>query len=373
MIEPHIPLYLTLAFLLVAGNAFFVAAEFAIVKVRASRIHEMVSSRLPGSHLAAELVANLDQYLSACQLGVTMVSLGLGWVGEEAFTGLLLPLLQGLGALASPTAHTIAAVLAFAIITALHIVLGELVPKRAAIRRPGRMARVAAPVLMAFNRIFYPALWLLTKTANGILSLLGLRGHEEPGLSENELRFLFAESLRKGVITHSEAEIMERATRFADRTARDVMVPLERVVTWSFDRPIEENLALARAEKHTRYPVYDARRGDLVGVINLKGLALYSEKDAADKDKAQIQDSSIVKELLRVPEDRRIDAVLKEMRRRRLHMAAVVDRQGRAIGILTMEDIIEEIFGEIEDEFETAPAPTAPGPQGPGTAPQGAR
>jgi len=357
MIEPHIPLYLALAFLLVAGNAFFVAAEFAIVKVRATRIQEMVSHRLPGSHLAAELVANLDQYLSACQLGVTMVSLGLGWVGEEGFTGLLLPLLQDLGSWAAQTAHTIAAVLAFAIITSLHIVLGELVPKRAAIRRPGRMARVAAPVLMAFNRVFYPALWLLTKTANGILALLGLRGHEETGLSENELRFLFAESLRKGVITPSEAEIMERATRFADRTARDVMVPLDRVVTWSFDRPIEENLALARAEKHTRYPVHDARRGDLVGVINLKGLALYSEKDAADRDKAQAQDSTIVKELLRVPADRRIDAVLKEMRRRRLHMAAVVDAGGKAIGILTMEDIIEEIFGEIEDEFETASAP----------------
>jgi magnesium and cobalt exporter, CNNM family len=373
MIESYVPLYLALAFLLVAGNAFFVAAEFAIVKVRATRIQEMVSSRLPGSHLAAELVANLDQYLSACQLGVTMVSLGLGWVGEEAFTGLLLPLLQGLGSLAVPTAHTVAAVVAFAIITALHIVLGELVPKRAAIRRPGRMARVAAPVLMAFNRIFYPALWLLTKSANLILAVLGLRGHEEPGLSENELRFLFAESLRKGVITPSEAEIMERATRFADRTARDVMVPLDRVVSWSFERPIEENVALARAEKHTRYPVYDARRGDLVGVINLKALALYSEKDAADKDKAREQDATIVKELLRVPEDRRIDVVLKEMRRRRLHMAAVIDPQGKAIGILTMEDIIEEIFGEIEDEFETSPAPAAAGLQNAGPPAPGSR
>jgi CBS domain containing-hemolysin-like protein len=366
MIEPHVPLYLTLAFLLVAGNAFFVAAEFAIVKVRATRIEEMVASRIPGSRLASEVVSNLDQYLSACQLGVTMVSLGLGWVGEEAFTGLLLPLLTGLGAFAAPTAHTIAAVFAFAIITALHIVLGELVPKRAAIRRPGRMARVAAPVLMAFNRIFYPALWLLTKSADGILSLLGVRWHEEPGLSENELRFMFAESLRKGVITPSEAEIMERATRFADRTARDVMVPLDRVVTWSFDRPIEENLALARAEKHTRYPVHDPRRGDLVGVINLKGLALYNEKDAG-------QDASIVKELLRVPADRRIDAVLKEMRRRRLHMAAVVDTSGKAIGILTMEDIIEEIFGEIEDEFEAASTPPASGTRGSGPAAQGAR
>src|SRR5438128_6733575 len=144
MIEAHIAVYLACAFLLVAGNAFFVAAEFAIVKVRWTRIQEMASSGLPGSLPARHVVANLDQYLSACQLGVTMVSLGLGWVGEEAFAGLLLPLLQGLGALAAPTAHTLAAVLAFAIITALHIVLGELVPKRAAIRRPGRMARIAA-------------------------------------------------------------------------------------------------------------------------------------------------------------------------------------------------------------------------------------
>ncbi|OLE66657.1 MAG: hypothetical protein AUG09_06365 [Acidobacteria bacterium 13_1_20CM_2_68_7] len=361
MIEAHTPVYLTYALLLVAGNAFFVAAEFAIVKVRWTRIQEMASSGLPGSLLAREVVANLDQYLSVCQLGVTMVSLGLGWVGEEAFAGLLLPALSDLGAFAPATSHALAFVLAFAIITFLHVVLGELVPKRVAIRRPGMIARAAAPVLMSFNRVFYPALWLLTRSADGVLRLLGVRHTEEAALSENELRFLFADSIRKGVITPSEAEIMERATRFADRTARDVMVPLDRVVTWRFDRPVEENLAQARAEKHTRYPVYDPQRGDLIGVINLKALALYSEKDAADSEAARLQDLSIVKELLRVPEDRRIDAVLKEMRRRRLHMAAVVDRQGKAIGILTMEDIIEEIFGEIEDEFEAAPGPATPG------------
>jgi CBS domain containing-hemolysin-like protein len=357
VIESHVPVYLACALLLVAGNAFFVAAEFAIVKVRASRIQEMATSGLPGSHLAREVVGNMDEYLSLCQLGITIVSLGLGWVGEEAFAGVILPVLEGLGAFAAPTAHTIAAAFAFMIITILHIVLGELVPKRLAIRRPGRIARIAAPPLVAFKRVFYPAMFLLNGSANLILRLLGIRHLEEPAISENELRIMFADSFRKGVITSSEAEIMERATRFADRTAREVMVPLDRVVTWRFDRPVEENLALARAEKHTRYPVYDPRSNDLIGVINIKALALYSEKDAMDREASRLQDQTIVKELVRIPEDRRIDAVLKDMRRRRQHMAAVVDRQGKAIGILTMEDIIEEIFGEIEDEFDTAPAP----------------
>jgi magnesium and cobalt exporter, CNNM family len=355
MIETHIPLYLAIAFLLVAGNAFFVAAEFAMVKVRTTRIEEMASTGLPGSALARQVVLHLDEYLSACQLGITIVSLGLGWVGEEAFAGLLLPALAALGTLAAPTAHTLAAAGAFAIITALHIVLGELVPKSLAIRKPGRITRLSAVPLVAFKRAFYPALWVLNGSANAVLRLLGMRQVEESVLSENELRFLFAESIRKGVITPSEAEIMDRATRFADRTARDVMVPIDRVVTWSLDRSVEENLELARAEKHTRYPVLDPARNDLVGVINLKALALLTEKDATG-----MRLGDVIKDLLRVPEDRRIDAVLKEMRRRRQHMAAVVDREGRAIGLLTMEDIIEEIFGEIEDEFETSPAAQEP-------------
>jgi CBS domain containing-hemolysin-like protein len=351
MIETHVPLYLVLAFVLVAGNAFFVAAEFAIVKVRTTRIEEMVRSGLPGSALALEVTSRLDEYLSVCQLGITLVSLGLGWVGEGAFAGLLEPAFAALGAAAAPTAHTLAAVGAFGIISVLHIVLGELVPKSVAIRKPGRIARLSALPLKVFNRIFYPALWLLNGGANATLWILGMRQTEEPAVSEVELRLLFAESIRRGVITPSEAEIMDRATRFADRSARDVMVPIERVVTWSLDRSIEENLAVARTEKHTRYPVYDPARNDLIGVINLKALALLSEEDVA-----RMKDANVIKELLRVPEDRRIDAVLKEMRRRRQHMAAVVDRNGKAIGILTMEDIIEEIFGEIEDEFESGPA-----------------
>ena len=352
MVEPHVPFYLLLSFLLVLGNAFFVAAEFAFVKVRATRIEEMARSGLPGSGLARAAVSRLDEILSACQLGITLVSLGLGWVGEEAFAGLLEPLLAGLGPLAVPAAHSLALAGAFVAITVLHIVLGELVPKSIAIRKPGKIVRLVALPLTVFDRAFYPVLWVLNGVSRGILRLLGMRQMQEAAVSEGELRLLFAESIRRGVITDSEAEIMDRATRFADRTARDVMVPIERVVTWSLARTVDQNLELAREEKHTRYPVYDPRRDDLVGVINLKQLALLSEKDAG-----WMQESDVLKPLLRVPADRRIDAVLKEMRRRRQHMAAVVGPDGRAIGILTMEDIIEEIFGEIEDEFDVGPAP----------------
>jgi magnesium and cobalt exporter, CNNM family len=350
MILTSVPLSLAVALLLVAGNAFFVAAEFSLVKVRTTRLTEMETIGLPGSALAREVVAHLDEYLSACQLGITMVSLALGWVGEPAFAGLLEPALRGLGPLAGPAAHSLALAVAFLVITMLHIVLGEQVPKSLAIRRPGLVARVAALPLKTFSRIFYPALWLLNGAALGCLRLLGVRHLKEPEMSENELRILFAESIRSGVITPSEAEIMDRATRFADRTARDVMVPLERIITWDLGWSVEGNLAAARAAKHTRYPVYDPERQDLVGVINVKALALLSEREAE-----RLKESDVVGDLLRVPEDRRIDAVLREMRRRRQHLAAVVGREGRVIGILTMEDIIEEIFGEIEDEFEGGP------------------
>lgn len=339
--------HLVLAFLLVAGNAFFVAAEFAIVKVRATRLEEMVRSGLKGSAVAREVVSRLDEYLSACQLGITMVSLGLGWIGEPAFAHLIEPSLLALGPFAAPTAHTLALACAFACITVLHIILGELVPKSLAIRRPGHIARFAAPALVAFHTLFYPALWVLNRSANAVLRLFGMRHMQETGLSEAELRILFAESFRKGVITSSEAEIMERATRFSDKSARDVMVPLDRVVSWSLARSVEQNLEVARSEKHTRYPVYDKERNDLVGVINLKALALMSDREAE-----RVQESDIIKDLLRVGADRRIDGVLAQMRRGRQHMAAISGPDGRAIGILTMEDIIEEIFGEIEDEFD---------------------
>jgi CBS domain containing-hemolysin-like protein len=355
------PFYLVLALLMVAGNAFFVMAEFAIVKVRASRVEEMARSGLPGSARALDIVGRLDEYLSALQLGITLVSLGLGWVGERAFAPLFEPLFAAFGPLAAPTTHAVALTAAFASITTLHIVLGEQVPKLAAIRRPGLIARLAAGPIWVFRTVFYPALWVLNTISSGVLWLVGMRHLHEPGISEAELRILFADSFRRGVITSSEAEIMERATRFSDRTARDVMVPRGQVIAWSLGRPLGDNLAVARANRHTRYPVLDPAKDDFAGVINLKALALMSDAEAD-----RVREAEMITPLLRVAADRRIDTVLAQMRRRRQHMAAVDGPSGKAIGILTMEDIIEEIFGEIEDEFDVAETPPGPGGAAPG-------
>jgi CBS domain containing-hemolysin-like protein len=285
-----------------------------------------------------------------------MVSLGLGWVGERAFAPFFLPLFTGFGRMASPAAHAAALASAFALITVLHIILGELVPKSLAIRRPGLITRIAAWPLKIFRIAFYPGLWVLNASSNAVLRLFGVRQAREPGLSEAELRILFAESFRIGVITSSEAEIMERATRFSDRTARDVMVPLDKVATWSLARSVEENLEAARVERHTRYPVLDPVKNDLIGVINIKSLALLSEGEAR-----RVEERDVINDLMRVGAERKIDAVLAAMRRARQHMAAVVGSDGRAVGILTMEDIIEEIFGEIEDEFDEVTLPPEPG------------
>jgi CBS domain containing-hemolysin-like protein len=292
-----------------------------------------------------------------------MVSLGLGWVGEETFAPFFMPVYTGFGRMAAPAAHASALASAFALITVLHIILGELVPKSVAIRRPGRITRIAAWPLKIFRIAFFPFLWVLNASSNAVLRLFGIRQAREPGLSEAELRILFAESFRTGVITSSEAEIMERATRFSDRTARDVMVPIDKVVIWSLTRSVDENLDAARVERHTRYPVHDPAKNDLVGVINIKSLALLSEGEAR-----RIEERDIIKDLMRVGSERKIDGVLAAMRRGHQHMAAVVGSDGRAIGVLTMEDIIEEIFGEIEDEFDEDvlhPDPPRPTPRTP--------
>ena len=349
-LEPALRLFLALA--LVGANAFFVAAEFAIVRVRPTRIREMEQSGDRRARVAAGILHHLDGYLSACQLGITVVSLGLGWIGKGAFVPLFTAIFSFAG-IASPLAvRSASAACAFAVITALHIILGEQVPKLAAIRRPGRSAvRIALP-LRAFYFFCYPLLWVMNGLSFWLLRGLGiLPAEREMRQSEEELRMVLAESSRHGILSPAETEIMQRATRFSDRRSLDVMVPRARTVVWDSTRPLEANLERSRKSGHTRYPLADQEGKRFLGVINVKDLVWL-----APAERAKLDVDRILRPILAVTPQDRIDAVLREMRRRRIHIASV-EESGTAIGILTMEDIIEEIFGEIQDEFEPAPAP----------------
>jgi CBS domain containing-hemolysin-like protein len=348
----HVSLRLALALLLVAGNAFFVAAEFAIVRVRPTRIRELELSGDRGARLAADILHHLDAYLSACQLGITVMSLGLGWIGEEAFAPFFESLFTWVGFGSSLAVRSAALTAAFALITVLHIILGELVPKSAAIRRPGRLTvRIAIP-LRLFYLVAYPLLVLMNSLSMLALRGLGIRHTEhEMRRSEEELRMVLTESSHHGILTPAEMDIMQRATRFSDKKVADVMVSRSRTTIWNPLLPVEANLERGRKTGHTRYPVADKAGLRFVGVINVKDLVWLSPVDRASLDLDRI-----LRPLLVVSPQDRIDAVIRDMRRRRIHIAAVEDK-GTAIGILTMEDIIEEIFGEIQDEFEPAPAP----------------
>ena len=345
-------LRLALAALLVGGNAFFVAAEFAIVRVRPTRIREMEQSGDPRARIAADILHHLDEYLSACQLGITVVSLGLGWIGKEAFAPFFAALLTLLGVGSPLAVESVAVTSAFVLITALHIILGEQVPKLAAIRRPGRaMVRIAIPLRITYV-LSYPLLVIMNGLSMALLKGLGFRrGEKEIRQSEEELRMVLTESSRHGILSPAEMEIMQRATRFSDRSAQDVMVSRARTIVWETKRPMEENLERARKSGHTRYPVADAEGKRFLGVINVKDLAWLT---AAERAKLDLD--RVLRPILAVTPRDPVDKVLREMRRRRIHIAAV-EEEGRAIGILTMEDIIEEIFGEIQDEFEPTPSP----------------
>jgi CBS domain containing-hemolysin-like protein len=287
-----------------------------------------------------------------CQLGITVVSLGLGWIGERAFAPLIATVLGALGVSSPLAIRSTSVTSAFILVTLLHIILGELVPKSAAIRRPARLAvLLAAPLRFAYL-ISYPALYVMNGLAMLVLRSLGIRD-TEIGMrpSEEELRLVLAESSRDGVLSPAEEEIMQRATRFSDRKAWDVMVSRSQTAVWDPTLSLEANLKHARQKGHTRFPVVDPSGQRFLGVINVKDLAWCS---ASERNRLEI--NRFLRPILPVSPNDRIDTVIRDMRQRRIHIASV-EEKGKAIGILTMEDIIEEIFGEIEDEFDPAPAP----------------
>jgi len=332
---------LLLGLLLVLLNGFFVAAEFALVKLRPTQLEEAA----PGVRVRVlqHMLAHLDAYLSASQLGITLASLALGWAGELGFAWLLRPLLARLGA-GEVLVHSIAATAAFLIIMILHIVVGEQAPKTLAIRKPFETSLWIVLPLHAFYRVTYPAIWLLNRAANGLLQLFGVEPvtEGELGHSEEELRLLLASTQED--LSQQKRELLDNVFELSHRVARQIMVPRGDVVYLSTTKSVEENLRLARGSGHTRFPLCRGSLDQAIGLVHIKDLF---RLEAAPRSLEEI-----ARPLTFVPETLSLDQLLRRMRGERVHLAAVLDEYGGTSGIVTLENVIEEIVGEIQDEFD---------------------
>lgn len=340
--------YLLLALLFVLANGFFVAAEFAIIKVRPTQLAEMAAAGSGRARMARRITKRLDTYLSATQLGVTLASLALGWIGEPAFERLIFPQLGHLGAFRSAIAHSIAATFAFVLISALHIIIGELGPKYIAIDKPLSTALSVAHLLRGFYLLMFPAIWLLNRSSNAVLRLVGIRLAEKGEIahSEEELRLIIASSEKAGVLTEENREIIEGVFDFSKRTARQIMVPRTDVHVLSTAKGIEENLEIIRSTRHTRYPLCDGSLDQTIGLIHVKDLFL-AQLRGPGKTLNELR-----REMLFVPEGSTVDLLLAQFIEHKTHMAVVLDEYGGASGIVSLENITEELFGQIQDEFD---------------------
>ncbi|MEK6375861.1 MAG: hemolysin family protein [Acidobacteriota bacterium] len=340
--------YLLLAFLFVLANGFFVAAEFAIVKIRPTQIAELAAKGSKRARMARRILKRLDAYLSAAQVGITFASLALGWVGAPAFSWLLLPLFRGLGIFAEPLAHSIAATVAFIVISALHIILGEQVPKFLAIEKPVAISLWTSHLLQAFYVVTFPVNWMLTKLTNGALRIFGVRPGGEGNVvqSTDELRAILAHSEKAGILSEENREIIEGVFEFSKRTARQIMVPRTDVAVLSTTKSIEENLEIIRTTRHTRYPLCEGTLDRTVGLIHVKDLLL-AQLRGPGRSLTELK-----RDVLFVPENSTVEGVLSQFIEQKTHMAVVLDEYGGASGIVSLENITEELFGQIQDEFD---------------------
>lgn len=335
-----------LTLFLVFLNGFFVAAEFAIVKVRSSQISLQSGTR---SKAAAEvIIRNLDGFLAATQLGITLASLGLGWVGEDVVTNIILSFMNLLGLpLSEATAHKVALPTAFVFITVMHIVFGELAPKSLAIRYPTTTTLSVSIPLRLFYFIFRPFIAMLNGFANLILRTIGVKPVSEQAIhSEEELRLILAESAEGGEIEPAERELIQNVFDFDDRLVGQVMVPRIKISALSGDWSLKEAVHTAVKEGYSRYPVYSRSIDDIIGVVHAKDLI----HQYFEKPETPLRD--IVRKAHFITENKRIDHLLREFQRMRVQLAIVVSEYGGTIGLVTLEDILEELVGEIQDEHD---------------------
>ncbi len=353
--EDVVPSILRLAFalFLVFMNGVFVAAEFSLVKVRATRVEQLVQEGRAGADSVKQATQSLDTYLAITQLGITFASLSLGWIGEPAVATLLEPLLA-LAGFSESAVHPIALVVGFLTIVFLHVVVGELMPKSIAIQKSEGTSLLVAPLMRIFYYLFLPGIVLFNGTANAILRLLGFQSaSDETELthSEQELRMIIASSTRHGVLEETEEEMLEGVFDLQDTVARQIMVPRPDVVSIPADTPLRDLLLLAAAGSYTRYPVFEEESPDrIIGAVHVKDILRAVAEKGSDADLTAR--SLLLREVLTVPENRHVADILRDFQRQKIQMAIVIDEWGSLEGLITIEDILEEIVGEIRDEFD---------------------
>ncbi|MBU3699119.1 MAG: HlyC/CorC family transporter [Candidatus Kapabacteria bacterium] len=329
-------------------NGFFVAAEFAMVKVRTSQIEIRAREGNMFAGVARHILEHLDAYLSACQLGITLASLGLGWIGESVVANLVAQAAVALNiTLSAEVLHTVSLIIAFSIITVLHIVVGEIAPKSYAIRRPESVTLAVAIPMRAFYAVFRPVVGALNWMSNAMLSVAGIKHAGEHDVhSPEELRYLIAESSKQGALEVSEQELIDNVFEFTETTAAQVMVPRSKITAIDIATPVDLMLDSVMTEGYSRLPVYRGTIDTIVGIIYAKDLLTLMHH----------RDLVIVQDILHAPylvqEDVKLKRLLRDMQRDKVHMAVVLDEFGGTAGLLTLEDIIEELVGNIQDEYD---------------------
>ena len=359
-------LRLILLFGIVALNAFFAAAEVALVSVRRSRLKELAAQGNVAARAALGLLARPERLLSVTQVGVTLASLGLGWAGEDTVYHLILRLFDPLTTPSRETlVHGVSFALAFLAISYIHVVVGEVVPKNLAIDKADKLALLVAPVLLVFDRISAPFVTVVEKTSAGLSRALGVRGHGGGGHSPEELKFVVESSRRDGHLEGFAEDAIQKLLELQDVSTREIMTPRRAIVSVPVTASLDDLLRLTREHKYSRLPVYEEKPEHIIGILHYKDLvrAWQERKSAADRGRPAVPFHlrRYLRKPLVVPETKPLSQLVGEFRKQHTHLAIVVDEFGTITGLVTLEDVMEQVFGEIGDEHDVRRIPPAAG------------
>ena len=339
---------LLLVFLLLLTNAFFVASEFALVSVRRTRLTQLSNEGNNNAKLALNAIEGINKYMAATQLGITIASIGIGWVGEASIVKLIMPIFNFVSeeGIRITAAHTAAVAIAFAIITLMHVVIGELVPRSIALQHSEKTTLLIIRPMQFAKMIFKPFIWVLNGCGNFLLKLINIKPEEyHLSHSTEELNMLIDASYNDGVINETEKDMIQNVFKFSDLSAKQVMIPRTDVTCIPVDISLEELKQVTCETQYTRYPVYEEDLDNVIGILHIKDIYASALKGEFDIRK-------LIRKPMMVPETVSIDKLLLDFKQQQNQMAIVIDEFGGTSGIITLEDVLEEIFGEVQDEFD---------------------